>query len=125
MSDEASDQGNNESAAGGSAAPTVASGERWWWGTSALCGLQTDLDGGRGRDGVRVPHVPIASDAAAGANESTTEGASASVSFPAFVAARARPWNRSHENPGPLRSLQGHPQCATRLGQVRLSSVWR
>lgn len=73
---------HNESAAG---PPAPTTGGRWWWGAGAVRWLQTDLDGGGGRHGVRVPDLPIASDAAAGANESAIEGASSSASFNTLV----------------------------------------
>ena len=119
--------------------------------------LQTDLDGGAWRDGVRVSDLSIASDASSGAHESPIQdrrrnddaastaaafsssscgsslllsvSASASdsprASFLAAAATRAGARYRSDEDPGAVRSLQGHSQCPSWLGQVHLPSVQR
>ena len=119
--------------------------------------LQTDLDGGAWRDGVRVSDLSIASDASSGAHESPIQdrrrnddaastaaafsssscgsslllsvSASASdsprASFLAAAATRAGARHRSDEDPGAVRSLQGHSQCPSWLGQVHLPSVQR
>ena len=121
--------------------------------------LQTDLDGGAWRDGVRVSDLSIASDASSGAHESPIQdrrrrrhhddaastaaafssscgsslllsvSASASdsprASFVAAAATRAGARHRSDEDPGAVRSLQGHSQCPSWLGQVHLPSVQR
>ena len=110
--------------------------------------LQTDLDGGAWRDGVRVSDLSIASDASSGAHESPIQdrrrnddaastaaafsssscgsslllsvSASASdsprASFLAAAATRAGARHRSDEDPGAVRSLQGHSQCPSWLG---------
>ena len=107
---------NYESATGGAAAR-----ERRWWCPGAVQWLQADLDGGAWGDGVRVSGLSSASDASSGAHESPIQDrrhndtASASFVSAAATTTRAGPRHRSDEDPGTVRSLQGHSQCLSWL----------